>query len=307
MWIWFGVKLLQSSNTHQNERSHSRKLSSASWRKDDVSLVRFLIWPANNKKKPTSYENTPCLAWNRFGLPLIVALLLICSSQSVQHIQVVVNSHYSLNELELFCFLIDRRRLSPFKTFHSTILSTRMNHCARLRCEHLIIGFAFCSLVCCSSAIAVHSCRQDVNNTTINKNVRIWSTRMKSSRSFTMRYFKIIGFAFCSLVCCTSVTAVRFLQLLQWRVGTGLLKLTRCTCWGCQCAVKRVKRKASRPNDSWIENAKTVMPCLYPRVRMIVTADIKMRGGRFTVMNQANQRDYVRWTCRPDHRYFEAA
>ena len=138
MWIWFGVKLLQSSNTHQNERSHSRKLSSASWRKDDVSLVRFLIWPANNKKKPTSYENTPCLAWNRFGLPLLVALLRICSSQSVQHIQVVVKSHYSLNELELFCFLIDlRRRLGPFRTFIAQSCQQEWNHCARLRCEHL--------------------------------------------------------------------------------------------------------------------------------------------------------------------------
>ena len=45
----------------------------------------------------------------------------------MQHIQIVIKSHYSLDELELFCFLIDlRRRLSPFRTFRRTILSTRM-------------------------------------------------------------------------------------------------------------------------------------------------------------------------------------
>ena len=59
--------------------------------------------------------------------PLIVALLLICSSQSMQHIQVVVKSHYSLDELELFCCVIDLRpQTQSFRTFRSTILSTRM-------------------------------------------------------------------------------------------------------------------------------------------------------------------------------------
>ena len=61
-------------------------------------------------KKPDSYENTPSLALLagiQFGLLLIVALLRVCLSQSMQHIQVVVTSHYSLDQLQLSCFLSD--------------------------------------------------------------------------------------------------------------------------------------------------------------------------------------------------------
>jgi len=35
-------------------------------------------------------------------------------------------------------------------------------------------------------------------------------------------------------------------------MGASLLTLTHCTCWGCQCAVKPVKHKESRPNNFWI-------------------------------------------------------
>ena len=35
---------------------------------------------------------------------------------------------------------------------------------------------------------------------------------------------------------------------------------------------------------------KTVMANLHPRVRIVITADIEMRGGRIAVMNQAKQR-----------------
>ena len=64
----------------------------------------------------------------------------------------------------------------------------------------------------------------------------------------------------------------------------------RCTCWGCQCAVKRGKRQASRSSYSWESNAKIDMASSHPRVRMIVTAGIEVHRGYLAVMNPANPR-----------------
>ena len=49
-------------------RNHSQKLSSAWWRRNDVSSVCFLNRPANIKKRSNSYENTQSMAWIRFRL-----------------------------------------------------------------------------------------------------------------------------------------------------------------------------------------------------------------------------------------------
>ena len=56
----------------------------------------------------------------------------------------------------IVCFLIDLRcRLSPFRTFHRTILSTRIKSSRSFTMRAFkITGLAFCSLVCCNSAIA---------------------------------------------------------------------------------------------------------------------------------------------------------
>ncbi len=81
-------------------------------------------------------------------------------------------------------------------------------------------------------------------------------------------------------------------------VGANLLKLMFCTCWGCQCTVKRVNHKASRPSDSWILNAKTVMAssqCNFASSRSydahpLRSVYIEEHGGRFVATNQADQR-----------------
>ena len=66
---------------------------------------------------------------------------------------------------------------------------------------------------------------------------------------------------------------VTMLRTMPWPCNScfcylySKLKLICCHCWGGQCAVKKVKRKDSRPSDSLASNAKTVIsssqPCTY--------------------------------------------
>ena len=80
---------------------------------------------------------------------------------------------------------------------------------------------------------------------------------------------KIIGFVFYSLICyeighcpaiSTAVPKFTFQTLLTIDIASGIQLIQRslklpchtncqhCTCWGCRCAVKQAKRKASRPS-----------------------------------------------------------
>ena len=67
---------------------------------------------------------------------------------------------------------------------------------------------------------------------------------------------------------------------------------------------KKVKRKASKPSDSWVSNARTVIASEQTCVRMIVIADIKMHRDRLAAMNPTNPISAF-CACRPDHWYFE--
>ena len=91
---------------------------------------------------------------------------------------------------------------------------------------------------------------------------------------------------------------VTMLRTMPWPCNScfcylySKLKLICCHCWGGQCAVKKVKRKgcgkASRPSDSWVSNARTVIAI--SQTYMIVTANIKMHRVHLAAMNTTNPR-----------------
>ena len=89
---------------------------------------------------------------------------------------------------------------------------------------------------------------------------------------------------------------VTMLRTMPWPCNScfcylySKLKLICCHCWGGQCAVKKVKRKDSRPSDSLASNAKTVISSSQPCIRMIVTAYIKNHRDRLAAMNPTNPR-----------------
>ena len=89
---------------------------------------------------------------------------------------------------------------------------------------------------------------------------------------------------------------VTMLRTMPWPCNScfsylySKLKLICCHCWGGQCAVKKVKRKDSRPSDSLASNARTVISSSQPCIRMIVTADIKNLRDRLAAMNPTNPR-----------------
>ena len=163
-FIWFGVKLLQRSNTQwlrtKMRRSHSLKLSSAWWRRDNVSSVRFLTRPADNNKKPNSYENTLSLTWNRFGLPWSV---LFCSAAYSGCYKNRITVLMNLN-----CFVYDlsstqiQTSFSPFRTFRRKSCQQAWNLVDN---KNEILSLRFHS----------RSCQQDVNTNEI-----FLTTRMKS-------------------------------------------------------------------------------------------------------------------------------
>jgi hypothetical protein len=122
---------------------------------------------------------------------------------------------------------------------------------------------------------------------------------------------EIIGFVFTHWFAEKSAVALRFQLLFTFQtlltidIASGIqliqrsIKLPchtncqRCTCWGCWCAVKRAKRKASRPSDYWISIANIVVASLNAAMCFSVVTDIEMHRGQFAVMNQAKQKSHL--------------
>ena len=136
--VW--CKTSSSSKQHRCSNTHKwdeATLWSFLWH--DCDETASLQWGVSSsppiKIKSKQSRKHAKLGMKLFRSPLDRCFVRICSSQSMQHIQIVVKPHYSLDKLKLFCFLIDiRPQTQSFQNISSHNLVNK-NEIA-LFCQH---------------------------------------------------------------------------------------------------------------------------------------------------------------------------
>ena len=132
LMIWFGVKLLQSSNTHQNE---TKPLSEAFFGMMAKRLRLFSEVILTSSSGAPIVKAKQLRKHAKLGMKLIrssldrcfVADLLVSEHAAYSgRCKITLQSWWTW----MFCFLVDRRRRpSPFRTLRRTNLPTRMKSC----------------------------------------------------------------------------------------------------------------------------------------------------------------------------------